>query len=143
MESSVESIITPEISREIKSAFISKMGKAYTLVYVDYRDSFDECPKIIQECLDSNSMDPIFDSYDNWYDTGIECSDLIDGLKKEILADKDFITVHDYLEEWIEDYENKDAIRNEIEDRDNSDPVEKLIENSTLRGRATLFTNYD
>jgi len=143
MESCVESMITPEISQEIESAFISKMQKTYTLIYVDYRDSFNECPEIIQECLDNNSMDAVFDKVNNWYDTYSECIEIIENLKETIRADSNYASIHIYLDKWIQDIGNCDIIMGKIEERENSDPLKELIENTTLRGRATLFSNYD
>lgn len=137
--------ISKDISIKIEKAFRDKMDKTYTLVYTDYRDSFEGNPFFIHQCLKKESSESIMDyQFDRFsYEAYCECRKIIDKLKEEIQNDASLSDIHPYIEEWLEDNRNIDTIRYLIDDRDDSSPVQEMIGRTSLRARATLFTNYD
>jgi hypothetical protein len=138
-------MIPKAIHKQILQAFTGEMDENYYLVYTHYDDSFENCPEIIQKCFEKQEMYPLFEQIDFWqsecqYESSLE---IIDELKDSILSDDKYAAIHTYIEEWLDDDDNKDGLRYKILDRDHSDPVSELISRTKFRARLTQFTNYD
>lgn len=137
--------IPPEISNEIEQQFISRLDNTYYLVYIDYRESLDNSGKTIQQCIDEKSLEPLDELLtDRLSDAEYESTNYhIKEIKEAIFDDNSLVHLHPYIEDWLHDAENKDGIRDKMYDRDKSTPVKDLLDNTNLRARATLYTNYD
>lgn len=140
----IEVELTPEISGEIRREFISRLDKVYYLVHTDYRDNFDNSGKIIQECIDEESGDKLYENIDCLSDTEYDSATReIDEIKDNILSDFSLEHLHPYIEEWLDTDDNKDNIRTMIMEKDGSNPIKEMIGQTRLRARAQLHTNYD
>ena len=49
------------------SEVLDLLPEKTSLVYVVYRDSLEEHPNLLQECIHSGNMDTIYDNLDDWY----------------------------------------------------------------------------
>ncbi len=105
--------------------------KHHELIYVDYRDSFDENLDIAQEIIDTGHSDKISD----WYDDNPYALD-------EIRCD---IITHfsdEYPEEFFDDY--FDTITDIIYDTCSNDPVPDLCKNTgSVPIRLEALSNYE
>jgi len=141
MEYAPITAFSPEISAAIRQAFIDNMDKEYSLIYTDYRENYDNSGELIQKCLDAKSDESLTDNF--WESdsrrTGSEYA--LKTVQDKILSDSTYKHLHPSIEDWLED--NKDEILEIIEDRDTSEPYQEMLGRSKIRGRATLFTNYD
>ncbi|MDR0864900.1 MAG: hypothetical protein LBO74_08215 [Candidatus Symbiothrix sp.] len=129
------------LASAIQQAFTENLKKSYSLVFTDYKDTYEDAPEIIQQCMDENSAEPL---YDNLWDAEARYEGSLyelQSLTDEILANKKYSPIHDYLDDWLED--NREQILQYIEERDDSDPIAEMLSRTRLRGRATLYTNYD
>lgn len=99
-----------------------------SLYYVDYRDNLDNQTDLLQECVKSNSLQPIDEVvYDFWdYPEGY----YLDEIRKA--------AAEDGLEELYE--ENEDEIREWLWDNDESDPVKELLQNTD---KVTCYYDFD
>lgn len=143
MEDTLTTALTPPISAAIKQAFLENMDNGYHLIYTDYRENYDESGEALQKCLDAKNADALFDN--DWEadarrsGSGYE----LDDLRDKILSGDMYKELHPYIEAWLEEDGNKDAILEAIEERDNSDPYQEMLSRSRICARATLYTNYD
>lgn len=135
--------LTPEISGEIRREFISRLRDIYYLVYTDYSDSFDNSGKVIQKCIDEENGDKFYE-YMDFTDAEYEgADDEIYEIQNAILTDSKLEHLHPFIEEWLDNDDNKDSIREMIQEKDKSTPVKQMIGRTRLRARAMLHTNYD
>ena len=138
-------MIPEEINQQILQAFTGEMQEKYHLVYTHYDDSFNHSPDIVWKCMEEQDMYPLFELvddcfYDNRYENSLE---IIDELKDKVLSDEKYAHIHSYIDEWMNEDENREHLRYCIEERDHSDPVNDLISHTRLRARLTQYTNYD
>jgi len=138
-------MIPDEINKKIKQAFSSKMKENYYLVYTDYNDSFNHSAKTIHECMEKEDISPLYENVDDWiYECQYSmCNEVIDELDEKILKDDKYTELHPYLEEWLENEDNREQLRCGITDRDHSDPISEMIDRTRLRARVTQYSNYD
>lgn len=103
----------------------SIMDEKYTLVWVDYRESFDENRDLLQKCLEKQGCEDLWSKVEDWYEDAEEQAtlEIIKGLKSHCI---DF---HDFEEDEVEAFfeEHDDEIRDEIRERDDSTTVNDLI----------------
>jgi hypothetical protein len=138
-------MIPNEINQKIEQAFIAEMQDKYHLVYTDYNDSFNHSAETVHECMEKYDPNSLFETIDDWtYTCQYEMSnEIVDELQFKILTDNKYAELHPYLDEWVEDEENREHLRYCIYNRDESDPVSELIDRTGLRARVTQYTNYD
>ncbi len=139
----IQTTISPEISAAIRQAFTDNMDKEYSLIYTDYQDNYDESGELIQKCLNAKSDEAFTENH--WETdarrTGSEYA--LKSLQQDVLSDSKYKHLHPYIEDWLEEADNKDEILEIIEDRDTSKPYEEMLGRSKVYGRAMLYTNYD
>lgn len=133
------------ISSEIRREFIRRLDDGYYLVFIDYRDSLDGYAKTIQECINKDNGDKFYEElYGNLSESAYEvATHEVNRIRESIQADNSLEHLHPFIDEWFGMDDNEPEIRRMIEDRDKSTPIEDLIEQTSLRARATLHTNYD
>ena len=119
-----------------EQSIINKLEPTYKLLYADYRDNLDERPELIQECLSAKCLDPIHEEIMEWnlFDAEMESIDYI--LRELPLTDEE--------REWLEEWDNRQLIEEEIQNRDNSTYIKDVIKNTDdMPVRLHLFSNYD
>ena len=132
-----------EEKQKLSMEFIeSIMDENYPLVWVDYRESFDENRDLLQECLKKQSCEELWSKVEDWYNDAEEqvTQEIIKGLKSHC------INFHDFDEDDVEAFfeEHDDEIRDEIRERDDSTPVNDLIKNTKdIPVRVEMLSNYD
>ncbi len=103
---------------------LNELPKTTSLYYVDYRDSFDENHKEIQDSIQSGSFEPLDNIINDWDD--FESIDyFIDELKRDLNKNFD----EEDIEEAIETY--KDEIEQILRERDDSTPFKDLCRNTS------------
>ena len=105
-----------EEKQKLSMEFIeSIMDENYPLVWVDYRESFDENRDLLQECLKKQSCEELWSKVEDWYNDAEEqvTQEIIKGLKSHC------INFHDFDEDEVEAFfeEHDDEIRDEIRER--------------------------
>ena len=120
-----------EAKKTLTMEFIeSIMDEKYTLVWVDYRESFDENRDLLQKCLEKQGCEDLWSKVEDWYEDAEEqaTQEIIKGLKSHCI---DF---HDFEEDEVEAFfeEHDDEIRDEIRERDDSTTVNDLIKNPEI-----------
>jgi hypothetical protein len=138
-------MISEEILQQILQAFTGEMDEKYYLVYTHYDESFDNSPEIIQKCMEAKEDYPLSDLVNDWFcDCRYENSlEIVDDLKDSILSDEKYANIHPYIEEWLEDDENREHLTCCIMERDYSNPAKELISRTRFRARITQFSNYE
>ena len=132
-----------EAKKTLTMEFIeSIMDENYTLVWVDYRESFDENRDLLQKCLEKQGCEDLWSKVEEWYEDAEEqaTQEIIKGLKSHCI---DF---HDFEEGEVEAFfeEHDDEIRDEIRERDDSTTVNDLIKNTRdIPVRVEMLSNYD
>ena len=111
-----------EAKKTLTMEFIeSIMDENYTLVWVDYRESFDENRDLLQKCLEKQGCEELWSKVEDWHEDAEEqaTQEIIKGLKSHC------INFHDFEEEEVEAFfeEHDDEIRDEIRERDDSTTV--------------------
>lgn len=128
--------MTKEIDeKKIYEQVKSNLEDRYDLVSIEYRDSIENA-KLIQRCIDEKSMCPLYEEdyfCDAQYEAAVHYAN-------ELLKDCD---LDDIQIEMFKTTEEFDEIRLEIEERDYSNPIADCLKNTDMRGRFTLFSNYD
>lgn len=117
------------------------MDKNYSLTYVDYRESLNDCLDTIERCLEAKNGDALFEDMDEWYYDQRESfvDDIMNGLKKEFfrMGYKKW-----EAEKFFE--ENEEEIRETIYNRDDSEPIKDILSNTRdIPVRIELLSNYD
>ena len=109
----------------------SIMDENYTLVWVDYRESFDENRDLLQQCLEKQGCEDLWSKVEDWYEDAEEqaTQEIIKGLKSHCIDFHDF--EEDEVEAFFEGHD--DEIRDEIRERDDSTTVNDLIKNTRDR----------
>ena len=71
---------------------ISIMDENYTLVWVDYRESFDESRDLLQKCLEKQNCEDLWSKVEDWYEDAEEqaTQEIIKGLKSHCIDFHDF-----------------------------------------------------
>lgn len=135
--------INSAISAAIRQTFIEGMDKEYTLIYTGYEDNYNRSGELIQKCMDNKNGEALYDNH--WEPaarrTGSEY--VLDDLQNKIMVADRYESLHLNIADWLDTDGNKDELLEMIEDRDTSDPYREMLGRSTVRGRATLHTNYD
>ena len=111
------------------SEVLELLPKFTSLIYVDYMDSLDEQPKILQKCIHDGNIDAIYEQLDDWYyDSDLES---VNSYKKELKEDicKKYSCSEEEADAFLEDYE--DEIREAIYERCNDDTVKDLLRNTS------------
>ena len=132
-----------EAKKTLTMEFIeSIMDENYTLVWVDYRESFDENRDLLQKCLEKQGCEDLWSKVEDWYEDAEEqaTQEIIKGLKSHCI---DF---HDFEKDEVEAFfeEHDDEIRDEIRERDDSTTVNDLIKNTRdIPIRVEMLSNYD
>lgn len=132
-----------EAKKTLTMEFIeSIMDENYTLVWVDYRESFDENRDLLQKCLEKQGCEDLWSKVEDWYEDTEEqaTQEIIKGLKSHCI---DF---HDFEEDEVEAFfeEHDDEIRDEIRERDDSTTVNDLVKNTRdIPVRVEMLSNYD
>lgn len=132
-----------EAKKTLTMEFIeSIMDENYTLVWVDYRESFDENRDLLQKCLEKQGCEDLWSKVEDWYEDAEEqaTQEIIKGLKSHCI---DF---HDFEKDEVEAFfeEHDDEIRDEIHERDDSTTVNDLIKNTNdIPIRVEVLSNYD
>lgn len=90
----------------------------YDVYYVDYRDDLQGQLPLLEDCLEKNTINPISEMIDTWWDDPI--GDYIEEIRKNMEAHG--------LE--MEFYDHIDEIRKWIWGHDNSEPVKDLLGNT-------------
>ena len=102
------------------------MDDSYNLIYIDYNDSLDESVDLLQECIETGTLDPLYESVEDWGEWESVCdvkSELKDKLQNEYdLRDEEV----DYLMEKF-----NDDIVNYIYENDRSNPIRDLLSNTS------------
>ena len=76
------------------SEVLELLPEKISLVYVDQRDSLDEHPALLQDCIHNGNMDALYEESSNWY---IESdSESIEIYKKDLSQAEKL-----YLTNWI------------------------------------------
>jgi hypothetical protein len=136
-------ILTPEISVEIRQAFLKSADSNYQLVYTDYRDTLEDSAALIEKCMQNHSLDALVDE-DRFVSTQYEAAykelDEIENRVKNNPSHKHF---SDYIDLWIEKQSNTESIIDAILERDSSDPLKEMIERTKFRARVELYSKYD
>ena len=106
-----------ETKKILTMEFITSiMDENYTLVWVDYRESFDESRDLLQQCLEKQGCEDLWSKVEDWYEDAEEqaTQEVIKELKSHC------INFHDFEEEEVEAFfeEHDDEIRDEIRERD-------------------------
>lgn len=107
------------IATTTKDAWKDYFPSYVCLYYVDYRDNLDNQGELMEECIRCNSLYPISESIDDWWDTGSVVEEYIEEIKKAM--ERDGL-------EW--DEHDHDEVQQAIWDADKSDPIPELVGNS-------------
>ena len=102
-----------EAKKTLTMEFIeSIMDENYTLVWVDYRESFDENRDLLQKCLEKQGCEDLWSKVEDWYEDTEEqaTQEIIKGLKSHCIDFHDF--EEDEVEAFFEEYD--DEIREDI-----------------------------
>lgn len=110
------------------------LPETVSLVYIDYRDSFDEQHHLLQKCLEENDWCPLTEKID-FHDSEWESIKVIKRELRKDLISKYGISKEE-AKELIEKHE--DDIRDYCYDKDTSTPIKDCIDNT---GR--LVAHYD
>lgn len=135
--------ISPQTSAAIRQAFSENMDEEYELIHTGYEDHFNHSGATIQECLDAKSDEALYDTL--WEsDARREGSEyVLEEIRDRIQCAGIYESLHPYIEAWLEEDGNKEAMLEAIEERDNSNPYMEMLSRSRIRARVTLYTNYD
>ncbi len=120
----------------------SLMDENYTLVWVDYRESFNENRDLLQQRLEKQGCEELWSKVEDWYnDAEWEATrEIIRKLKRECIDFYDF--GKDEVEAFFEEHD--DEIRDEIRERDNSAVVNNLIKNTDdIPIRVEMLSDFD
>ena len=102
------------------------MDDSYNLIYIDYNDSLDEMPDLLQKCIEAGTLAPLCESVEDWGEWEAICdekSDLKDKLRNEYdLRNSEVEELMDKFEEYIESH---------IYEHDKSTPVQDLLSNTS------------
>lgn len=113
-----------------------------SLYYVDYNDSLDEQTKVIEECLNKQSADKLYESVDDWYidSPHYAIQEYNRELKNDLVSK---FSIEDFeAEELIE--EHRDLIEEHYYNVDDSTLINDLCRNSRdINVRVTMYSNYD
>jgi hypothetical protein len=111
----------------------SRMDKSYELNWVDYRDSFDDNLQPIQDAINEQSMESVYDANYEWLgeQSWQTCIDIEKELESELKDDFD----EDEVEKFFEEHDEE--IREEIYNRDESNVFRRLFNNT--KDVATFF----
>lgn len=93
------------------------------MYYVDYRDDLSDNTKLLQECIDKNSLYPISECLDDWWE--YPEAPYLEEMQNQM--ERDGI-------EWDDDW--VDEIRDALWAKDTSDPINDLLRNT---GAITMF----
>lgn len=132
-----------EAKKTLTMEFVeSIMDEKYTLVWVDYRESFDENRDLLQKCLEKQGCEELWSKVEDWYEDAEEqaTQEIIKELKSHCI---DF---HDFEEEEVEAFfeEHDDEIREEIYARDDSTVLTDLIRHTDdIPIRVEMLSNND
>lgn len=143
MENTPITKIAPQTGAVIRRAFLENMDREYGLIRTGYEDHFNHSGETIQKCLDANSDEAL---YDTLWEAGArrEGSEyVLEGIRDKLLCTGKYGPLHPYIDEWLEEDVNKEAMLEAIEERDNSNPYREMLSRSRIRARVTLYTNYD
>lgn len=135
--------MSPGTCAAIRQAFEDNLDEEYDLIYTDYNDNFNRSGETIQKCLDANSDEALYDT--QWeHDARREGSEYaLEKLQDKILSDDTYEFLHPFIDGWLEQDGNKQAMLESIEERDTGNPYKEMLSRSRIRARATLYTNYD
>jgi len=100
-----------------------------SLIYVDYRDSLDEHPQLLQRCIHEGNRDALYEGIDDYWYQEAEWEGVKE-YQKELI--KDIQKKYECSEEEAEDYveQNEDDIIEEIYNRCDDDTVKDLLRNT-------------
>lgn len=89
------------------------------LYYVDYRDSLDDNHKLLQQCVEKNSLMPLTEHvYDFWdYPEGEYLNDIEKKMESDGVYDE-YVAHEDEIKDWLYDH-------------DNSHPEDDLLQNTS------------
>ena len=93
------------------------------MYYVDYRDDLSDNTKLLQDCIDKNSLYPISEYLDDWWE--YPEAPYLEEMQNQM--ERDGI-------EWDDDW--VDEIRDALWAKDTSDPINDLLRNT---GAITMF----
>ena len=82
-----------EAKKTLTMEFITSiMDENYTLVWVDYRESFDESRDLLQECLEKQGCEDLWSKVEDWYEDAEEqaTQEIIKELKSHCIDFHDF-----------------------------------------------------
>jgi len=138
-------MIPDEINKQIENAFSSEMRGKYHLVYTDCNDSFNYSAETIHECIEKKDSAPLLESLDDKIVSHQNemCNEIMEEMKDKIMIDSKYADIHQYLEEWFENDDNREQLRFKIVDRDSSEPVSEMIVRTNIRARVTQYSNFD
>ena len=110
------------------SEVLELLPEKTSLVYVDYRDSLDEHPNLLQKCIHNGNTDALDEETNDWY---IESeSESIKTYKKDL---KDSIINKYHCSEEVADSfikDNKNEIEEAIYERCDDDVIKDLLRNT-------------
>jgi len=112
------------------------LPKTTSLYYVDYQDSLDEHQELLQECIENNCFDALYENIHEWYMDSPYYA--FEYLNKELHSDimNKFDLDDDEVDEIMEEFE--DEIRDHYYEVDDSNVLKDL-----LRNTSTLIAHYD
>jgi len=110
-------LTTKEVEKRIKKEY----PKGLDLIYIDYRDSFDENEKVIEELAQTGFVDSV--EMDWMYDNQFES---MSEIEKQIFNEKE-------LEKIKEDNDLSQAVSDTFYSIDTSDPIKNLLHNTSRR----------
>lgn len=119
------------------------MEPSYTLVWIDYRDNFDNSLDIVQECLDKKNSEGLCELICDWYNDGTLWETVLGILTK---LKNECVAVHDFDREYVETFfeEHENDITYEIYNRNTPDILNELIKNTDdIPIRVEMMSNYD
>lgn len=133
----------PQTGAAIRQAFLENMDQEYQLIHTGYEDNFNHSGETIQKCLDAKSDEALYDTL--WEaDARREVSEyVLEEIRDRILCAGTYESLHPWIDDWLEEDFNKEAVLEAIEERDNSNPYKEMLSRSRIRARVTLYTNYD
>lgn len=115
------------------------LNSEYELIYIDYRDSLDM--QTIKDCLDKNSLEPIYETIDWWtWDARMRSINYLleNDIKDRLITSGLSSTEADaYIES------NREALEDAILERDVSNPATELLRNTTNPACFITLESYD
>jgi hypothetical protein len=113
----------------------AEIPESITLIFVDYRESFDGHEKLLQKFI-SGDTDELYEEIDGWYDEAIRHN--VANVTEEMSSaiQEKYNLEEEEAEEIIEEY--RESIEEIIHDRDDSTVFEDLARNTT-----GLVAHYD